>query len=301
MSLSVVINTKNAESTVLLTLESVKFADEIVIVDMHSTDQTVKLAKQHTDKIFSYKDVGYVEPARNYAIKKATGDWILIVDADEEVLPGLKKKITSIMNDSNSADCYYIPRQNIVFGAWIQKTGWWPDYQLRLFKKSHVEWSDQIHSIPITRGKVRELPAQKELSLLHHNYQTVEQFVDRLNRYTSKESVSRTYSPETITPEKLTKTFFQQYFQRFFAFRGVDEGSHGVGLAFLQSTYEVVAGMKVWQDHFDFSPQNTNYQQMSGTLRSIQKQFHYWVADWHVEHTKGLKRFYWRLRRFLSI
>src|SRR5258708_5586692 len=191
MSLSVVINTKNMGGTIRRALESIKdVATEIVIVDMNSTDETLKIAYQYTDKIFTYeKDLLFADPARNFALSKATGDWILVIDADEELSDSLKSMMKLIMSgkmDANlQADCYFIPRRNIIFGKRMEKTGWWPDYQLRFFKRGQAEWTDKVHTPPITHGKVVQLPAKDELAIIHHNYQTVAQYVERLNRYTT--------------------------------------------------------------------------------------------------------------------
>lgn len=113
IKLSVVVNTKNSSTTLESTLKSASFADEIVIVDMHSSDNTKEIAKKYTNKIFDYQDVGFVEPARNFAIKKTTGDWIFILDADEEISDGLKKQIPSLI--TKNVDIYDVPRKKYHF------------------------------------------------------------------------------------------------------------------------------------------------------------------------------------------
>lgn len=298
MPLSVIINTKNVAHTLERTLKSVEFADEIVVVDMHSTDDTVKIAKKYTDKIFKFDDVGYVEPARNFAIDKATNDWILIVDADEEVPPKLRKLIEGVMAEDNPAlpDCFYIPRKNIIFNKWIRKTGWWPDMVLRFFRKGHVEWSDELHAVPVTKGIVKELPHDEELAIIHHNYQAVEQFVTRLNRYTTIQAKEKVDEPvDTIT---IIHKFSDELHRRLFAQHGIDEGMHGVGLSFLQTFSEIVQTLKVWE----LQGFKTTEQDQSRTLlalRQFQRELDYWIADWYVQHTSGLKQLYWRLRRKL--
>ena len=117
-TLSIVINTKNCESTIVRTLQSVRqVADEIVVVDMQSSDQTVELAKRYTDRIFAIKDVGYVEPARNFAVSRAKSDWILVIDADEQLSSGLRNFLFELKDgklaESLKADCYFLPRQNM--------------------------------------------------------------------------------------------------------------------------------------------------------------------------------------------
>ena len=119
MAISVVINTRNEEKNLPRCLASVKgLADEIVVTDMESIDKTVEIAKKAGAKVFKHKQTGYVEPARNYAISKATGEWILILDADEETPPSLVKKLKQLVK-TGKADYYRLPRKNIVFGRWL--------------------------------------------------------------------------------------------------------------------------------------------------------------------------------------
>jgi glycosyltransferase involved in cell wall biosynthesis len=297
-TLSVIINTKNAAKTIETTLKSVKFADEIVIVDMHSTDETVKVALKYTKKVFTFDDVGYVEPARNFAINKATGDWLLIVDADEELPTQLKPLIMEILQGQSNVDCYYLPRKNMIFGTWVRKTGWWPDYQLRLFRRGHVEWSDEIHSIPITTGRVAELPAEKKLALVHQNYQTIEQFIDRLNRYTTFEAAEKTR--KTTNPAEVMESFNDELFRRLFAQQGIDEGMHGIGLSLLQTFYQVAVQLKIWQKN-GFPAIADHQPEVIANFRSLQKGLNYWIADWQVQHSSGFKRIYWQLRRKLMM
>ncbi|HTK03368.1 MAG TPA: glycosyltransferase family 2 protein, partial [Alphaproteobacteria bacterium] len=117
--ISVVINTINEEQALPRALASVRnLADEIVVVDMESIDKTVEIAKKLGAKVFTHQKIGYVEPARNFAISNTVGDWILILDADEEVQPNLIKKFKEIVKNPK-ADYYRVPRKNIIFGRWI--------------------------------------------------------------------------------------------------------------------------------------------------------------------------------------
>jgi glycosyltransferase involved in cell wall biosynthesis len=309
MKLSVVINTKNAEKTLETTLKSVKFADEIIVVDMKSDDDTLKIAQKYTDKIFTHKDVGYVEPARNFAIKKAQGDWILIIDSDEEVPEELKKVLQGIIETAKSgdktADCYYIPRQNFIFNRAMERTGWWPDYVLRFFKKGYVAWSDEIHSIPITKGEVQELPSIEEIAIIHHNYQHVNQYLARLNRYTtiqSEELVSKIEEDqEDIDGAFIIKKFSAEFLSRFFAQRGVDDGTHGLSLSLLQGFSEVAVAIKAWEKT-GFPESNLEQEEETlAELAQFNKELAYWIANWKVDNSTGLTQLFWKIRRKLYI
>lgn len=305
MKLSVVINTKNAEQTIEATLKSVKFADEIVIVDMMSTDKTVEIAHKYTDNIYSHKDVGYVEPARNFAIKKATGDWILIVDADEEVPQELRRALQGIIDAAKSneptADCFYIPRRNLIFGKALEQTGWWPDYVLRFFKKGYVSWSDEIHSVPITKGTVQELPAVAEIALIHHNYQHVSQFVSRMNRYTNIQAEDFVSDHQEVSGSVVMKKFYSEFLSRFFAQRGVNDGTHGLALSLLQGMSEAVVALKAWE-HLGFPESNREQEEETvAELSQFHKELAYWIASWHIENSTGFQQLIWRIRRKLFI
>lgn len=298
--LSVVINTKNAAKTLERTLESVKsFADEIVLVDMESTDDTLKIAKKFSAQIFEHKDVGYVEPARNFAISKAKGSWILILDADEELGSELKRVINRIItgevSENAQADCYYLARKNLIFGKWIQHSGWWPDYQLRLFKSGYVEWLDDIHSIPVTQGVVKQFPARESLAILHHNYESVHDFLQRLNRYTDIQAENLKNAKTKPKKQEILAAFTQEFLSRFFAQDGIKDGSYGLSLSLLQAMSEAVVGMKL---EFDQDSQ-VDYSVLSTleSMRSFQKDLNYWIADYHVAHGGGLKKLYWQFRR----
>jgi hypothetical protein len=308
MSLSVVINTKNSAQTLEKTLRSVDFADEIVIVDMMSTDKTLEIAKKYTDRIFEFKDTGFVEPARNFAINKAKSEWVLVIDSDEEVPDSLRQFIKSVVSVSDHSvvdvDCYYLPRKNMIFGKWVKKTGWWPDYVLRLFRAGAVEWSEIIHSVPITRGVVKELPAEERFALLHHNYSSVTEFVERLNRYTSiqarqSQTATKKELRQNQTPAMLIKAFSDELLSRLFAHRGVDEQMHGVGLSFLQALSEVVRGMKVWENQ-QSSHRQSNLQTIKA-LQSFNRDLAYWLADWQVRHSQGPRKWWWMIRRKLAL
>ncbi len=294
-SLSVVLNTKNSEQFLEAALKSVAFADEIIVVDMQSTDATKSIAKKYTSHVFNHKDVGYVEPARNFAIGKATKEWILILDADEEILPTLKEKLQDIIKNP-AADAYYIPRLNEVFGHQMQKTGWWPDYQLRIFKKGVVSWDDTIHSVPTVQGKVAYIEQKNSLAILHHNYQSISQFVERMNRYTDIQS--EYLRDDHPGPAAIVTAFKDELMSRLFKFRGIDEGMHGVSLSFLQSFYSILLVLKKWESQ-GFKKTSIDQRKTLKALKAMQKDISYWIADYEAEHKSGFNKMLSKIKRKL--
>lgn len=298
-SLSVVINTKDSAQTLARTLKSVKFADEIVVVDAKSSDDTVKIAKQYTKQIYSMKGPSYVEPYRNFALSKASHPWVLVVDADEVISKALREKILKTINHPR-ATAYFIPRKNLIFGQWLTKAGWWPDYQLRLFKPAKVQWSDKIHSIPQVEGKTAHFKAEEGLAIVHYNYDHLDQFIGRLNNYTSIQAKEQAKSdPQaTFSLEKLLSIFAGEFARRAMMYDGVEQGLHGTSLAFLQAFSEATVYLKQWEA-VGFSV--TKPEALDEVLNQLQRTWRYWWADYRFRHSKGLSKFYWLLRRRFKI
>jgi len=273
--ISVVINTYNEEKNLKRCLESVRqLAGEIVVVDMHSTDKTVEIAKKFGAKVFEHDYTGFVEPARNFALRQAQGDWIFLIDADEELQKSLLEKLKKIAEE-NQTDYVVIPRKNILFGKWIKHSLWWPDYNVRLFKKGKVIWSDKIHSIPETRGEGIDLEAKEENGLIHYNYSSISQYLERNNRYSEVAATELVAEGYQFSLEDLVKKPTNEFLSRYFAGEGYKDGIHGLVLAFLQAIVEFFTYAKVWGKQ-GFKEMETN-----GFRKEAQKSikdFQYWLA-----------------------
>lgn len=286
VKISVVINTKNESSNIERAIASIKsFADEIIVVDMESTDDTVKKAKRAGAQVFNHKDTQYVEPARNFAIKKATGDWIFILDADEEAQKELVKKLTEIAEDGKY-QFVRIPRKNIIFGKWMQHARWWPDYNIRFFKKNAVTWDDEIHSIPVTIGDGVNIEEKESFAIIHHNYQTIEQYLDRLNRYTTVQAKYLVQTKE-VTPRDFIKRPTAEFLTRYFAGEGYKDGVHGLALSLLQSFSELIVVAKAWQAA-GFQETKTSAKEITVALKETQKEINYWSAHARIEEGGGV-------------
>jgi len=297
-TVTALVHTKNSEATLDKCLQSLEFVDQLLVVDMESKDATRAIAKKHGAQLFEHKDIGYVEPARQFGLSHVTSDWTLIVDADEEVPTPLASKLKQLMNDDNAADAYFLPRKNIVFDKWIEHSGWWPDYQFRFFKSGTVTWPAEIHAQPKITGKIVELEPLVEHALVHHNYQTIEQFLDRMNRYTSIE-VDRgqnTHQKDHGTSQ-VPSEFSNEFARRFFADEGFLDGGHGLALAYLQSMYQVIVELKHWQKAG--FPENQNSAELVTNVRNSLKDLQYWTTSYSIARTTGIQRLVWKLKRKL--
>src|SRR5262245_7975826 len=141
MTISAVVICGNEEANLGDCLESVKWCDEIVVVDSMSADRTPEIARRYTQKVIQRPWPGYVAQ-KNFALEQATGDWILSIDADERCTPELQARITGIVRANGPADGYSLPRRNVFWGAWVRHGGLYPDRQLRLFRRGAGQFVD---------------------------------------------------------------------------------------------------------------------------------------------------------------
>ncbi|KKR27849.1 MAG: Glycosyl transferase family 2 [Candidatus Woesebacteria bacterium GW2011_GWA1_39_8] len=295
--ISVVINTLNEEKNLPRALASIKgFADEVVVVDMKSDDNTTQIATKFGAKVFEHPRAGYVEPARNYAISKTSGNWILILDADEELSADLKAEIARVIK-SKEADYFRIPRKNFIFGKWIKHSRWWPDYNIRLFKQGCVSWSEVIHSVPMTTGIGKDFDDKEDLAIVHHHYETVEQYLDRLNRYTSEHAKNLVKEGYKFDWVDLIHKPSAEFLSRYFQGGGYRDGIHGLALSLLQSFSELTLYLKVWQLS-GFTKSNPHIKDVVDELKNAESEVHYWEADTLLHEIGGLKH---RIKRKLKI
>jgi len=188
MHLSVCLITKNEEANLERTLSSVEgLADEIIIVDSGSTDETISIAKSFNARVFIEEWKGYGQQ-KNSAIDKCHGDWILLIDADEVITEQLKERIRTIIEQSNSKDIYFVRFLTICFGKRIHYGGWSGFYRIRFFKKDAGRYNcnivhESFISFPGKRtGYISE-------NILHYTYSSIQDYIDKSNRYTSEGSL----------------------------------------------------------------------------------------------------------------
>ncbi len=179
-SLSVILITKNEAANIRSCLESVAWADEIVVVDSGSTDDTVALAKQMGARVYEHDWPGF-GPQKNRALGYASKDWIFSIDADERVTPELRAEIEQAIRDAKF-DSYYCPRLSQFCGQFVRHCGWYPDYVLRLFKRGKGHFSDSlVHERVLLQGHTHKLKGQ----LLHYSYLTPDDVERKVEHYST--------------------------------------------------------------------------------------------------------------------
>jgi glycosyltransferase involved in cell wall biosynthesis len=179
--LSVTIITRNEAADIAEALHSVAWADERIVVDSHSTDETVAIAQRHAARVVVRDWPGYIDQ-KNYAASLASHDWILSLDADERVTPALATEIQSLLSGEPTCVGYRIPRVTWHLGRWVRTTDWYPDVQLRLYDRRSAEWTGRyVHESVTARGSVGRLSGE----LQHFAYRDIADHLETIDRYTT--------------------------------------------------------------------------------------------------------------------
>lgn len=246
--LSVVIATRNEERIIEKCLESVKWVDEIVVVDDCSTDATIEIVKKYTEKVFINNSNGSFHKNKNLAIEKASGEWILSLDADEIIPPELTEEIKNVIKDSNMLG-YYLNRKNYFIGKWIRGCGWYPDYIIRLFKKGVTKWPLDIHDIPKINEKNKV--AYLENNFIHYSYFTLNQYFDKFNRYTTRLANEESEKNIKINNKNCLLYFFIKpllwFIKKYFFQYGWRDRFHGFFISVSSGLVVFTTYAKLWE------------------------------------------------------
>ena len=182
--LSVTIVTFNEEENLARTLASVAWADEILVVDSGSTDRTVEIARSFNATVLERPWPGFAEQ-KNFALAQCSGEWILSLDADEELSPELQREIRQTLAVDSTVDAFYLKRRNLFLGRWIKHAGFYPDPKLRLFRRTLPSpprfESRPVHETIHFSGPTATLKAD----ILHHAYPTLSSYIEHMDRYSS--------------------------------------------------------------------------------------------------------------------
>ncbi len=241
--ISVVINTLDEEKNLPFALRSVQpWADEIIVCDMHSGDRTVEIAESFGAKVCFFERVGFADPARAFAIGQAKHEWVFVLDADELVPRPLSEDIARLVSVGD-ADVYRVPRLNFLLGVPMEHLGWGPDRdaQLRLFKKSAVEVTSQIHDFFHVRpgARVKKLPYSEGHAIVHFNYVDLTHFIEKLNRYASIEATQALERGERATFGRALMAASREWVGRYFRNGGYRAGWRGLYLTAMMSMYRL--------------------------------------------------------------
>ena len=249
MLLSVTIAAKNESAHLVQCLSSIAFADEIVLVDDCSSDDTAEDARRFGARVIVRDSKGSFHENKNIAIKEAQGEWILSLDADEIVSEQLAHSIKSALTLSE-CDGYLVDRHNFFLGKQIKRCGWYPDHILRLFRKGKAWWPLEIHDVPRLEGDHSFAPLLKG-PLIHNSYYSLEQYFEKFNHYTSRLAVEYAEQRESMRgfsiPLNLGFRPFYWFLKKYLVLRGFQDGIPGFFICFSSALTIFVSYLKLWE------------------------------------------------------
>lgn len=242
--ITAIITTYNEAHNIEDVLKSVDFADEIMVVDSFSTDNTVELAKRYTDFIIQ-REYEYSASQKNWAIPQATHEWIILVDADERVTPELKEEIQVILNNLPDDETvgYWIRRRNHFMGRRVHYSGWRNDKVIRLFRKSKCLYEDKhVHEEIIADGNVGFLKSK----LFHNTYITMDRHIEKLNRYAWLQTYDYNKNTGVLNPYHFVIKPIWSFFKHYFIQSGFRDGMVGLVISSLHSYAVFMRYVKLW-------------------------------------------------------
>lgn len=295
MKVSVVISAYNEAARIEECLKSVdKIASEIIFIDNTSTDNTVEVARKYTDKIFTRENNLMLNTNKNFGFSKASGPWILSLDADERIEEELAAEILA-MDEDSLVNGYFIPRKNIIFGKWIQHAGWYPDYQMRLFRKDCGRFEEKhVHELLSVDGPTEHL----KNPLYHLNYENISQFLDKMIRvYTISEANSKIEKGYIFDHTDIFRMPISEFVSRFFLQKGYKDGIHGLNLSLLMAFYHFVVFLRLWEKN-NYPESQETLQLFSEGKKALKKEVGFWEANEKLNYEKNpLKKQLYKITR----
>ena len=240
--LTVTVITRNESANIDAALASVAWADEIVVVDAESTDDTVAAARRHTERVYVRAWPGY-GAQKNHAAALASHDWILSLDADERVTPALATEIQTLLTREPARRGYRIPRISHYLGRWIRGTDWYPDYQLRLYDRRAGEWlSRRVHESVKLSGE----PGVLRNDLQHFPYKDISDHLGTIDRYTTLAAEEMYARGRRATAFDLVLHPPAAFLRNYLLRRGIADGRTGFLISKLNARYVFLKFSKLW-------------------------------------------------------
>ncbi|MCQ9205439.1 MAG: glycosyltransferase family 2 protein [Omnitrophica bacterium] len=245
---SIVMIVKNEAQRIKECLDSVSgWADEVIIVDDESTDNTCQVAREYTDKIFTRK-MKLEGKQRNYGASKAKNEWVMTIDSDERMTPELKKEIDEVLSKENKeVVAYWIPTKNYLGNYWLRHGGWYPAPHIKLYNKNYLVWKETpdevVHpGIKITQGF---RGGTLKNHLIHYSFKNIEDFVKKLNRQTTLEAIKWHLNGKKISLGHGLWKSFDRFMRGYVRKKGYKDGYYGLVVAVLSGLYQFFAYSKL--------------------------------------------------------
>ncbi|MGQ9585104.1 MAG: glycosyltransferase family 2 protein [Anaerolineae bacterium] len=230
-----VVLTKDEERHLPDCLDSLSWADEVLVFDSLSQDRTVEIAREKGARVLQHAFVNYAQQ-RQAALEAAGGDWVFFVDADERATPELAAEVREVIQQESPVG-WWVPRRNIIVGRWIRHAGWYPDPQLRLMRPSRARYdlTREVHELVLLEGEVGTLRAE----LIHYNYDTWGEFLRKQARYAPLEARVLRHQGVRARPHHLVLQPWREFRRRYVTLKGYKDGVHGLLLSLFMAWYQV--------------------------------------------------------------
>jgi glycosyltransferase involved in cell wall biosynthesis len=244
MKITATVITLNEEHNIAAALESLAWADEIIVVDSQSGDRTIEIARTFTDRVYSRPWPGY-SAQKNFAAEQATNDWIFSLDADERVSKELAEEIQQLKRSSEpKAAGYRMPRLTFYLGRWIKHSGWRPDHKLRLYHRKRARWQgDYVHETLEADREVERLNGD----ILHYTVRDAAEHHLRMNRYTTLAAKQRYSEGKRASIASLFVSPVIVFLRSYIFKLGFLDGIPGFAIARFAAHYEFLKNLKLWE------------------------------------------------------
>ncbi|MDP1721737.1 MAG: glycosyltransferase family 2 protein [Candidatus Gottesmanbacteria bacterium] len=299
-TISVVLSVYNEEAKLGRTLAALHWADEIIVIDNESSDRTVSIATSYGAKVYKAKNNLMLNINKNMGFVKAKSDWILNLDGDEVIPAELAQEIKHrVLNSNFSAsnkqiDGFWIARKNILFGKWIQYGLWWPDRQLRLFRRGNGKFPCMhIHEYIEVSGSTGQLVEP----YIHYNYESVHQYLMKIDRASTSEALYLKELHNQINWHDVIRYPLSDFLKIYFLQYGYKAGFHGLMLSVFQAFYTFCTYAKLWEMG-KFIEREVSMNHVEEEISRAQREVRYWLLSVKISQTTNvMKKLWYRMVR----
>ena len=248
--ISGLVNTLNEADNIRFAVASLRpFCDEVVVVDQGSEDGTAEIAQRAGARVEQLPRAGWVEAVREASVTLTTGDWVVVLDADELVAPALGPRLRAIA-ESGDWDVVLVPRKNIILGTWLRHGGWWPNAKPRFFRRGAVHLRQEIHSgiVPVEGARILTLPSDPDLALHHFSYHSLHDVVEKTNRYTTVQARLRSRGKHRLGPRRWFRAVAVRFWVEVIRGRAWRDGPAGIAIAAVRLFDRFLVQAKEWDE-----------------------------------------------------
>ena len=241
--LSVVIITKNEEARLKPCLESVSWADEVIVLDDESIDNTCKTAQDFGARVIKRR-MDVEGRHRNFGYSQAKNDWVLSLDADERVTPELRDEIIELLKKGPDTMGYNIPRRNYIGDYWVRYGGWYPAAQMKLFRKDKFKWEEvEVHPRAFLQGVAGFL----KNDIIHYSYRDFSDFLNKINKQTTWEAKKWIDDRRPMGLAKAAWRAIDRFYRTYYSKQSKKDGFVGFMVAFFAGLYQIISYAKYWE------------------------------------------------------